>query len=440
MKKLLCLLGGAMCIANGFTQLADIKPLQIGDTLPNITFNNIINYKSTSAKLSDFNNKPIIIDFFATWCSGCIEALPHLDSLQRRFGDRIQILVVSREPIAKINAFLGQYQIGRDLILTFIAQDTILPKYFPHRLIPHEVIINSNVVKAITYPEFIEQDHLRSLLSTGEIDLPLKQDLTEFDRKKPLFKNDIGNALDIALNQFLLTKSIGGISGMGGTIFSADSLRKRIYYFNAPMLQIYLRAANITNNYNRVILEVGDKSKYIQPSENSVEWMKNNYYSIEVIVPGQWTSRMVNSWILQELNLCQDVKVSVQQRDVQCWVLKKGNNRKVDPPLSNDQLNQTIKLRSGVMSPKKDYKFKSIKDLINVLNNQTVGSPLVPIVIDETGDNSTLDIHLSTSNIQNLSTTAIALKKYGLKLVPAVRKLEMLVVQDKTSSAQIKDK
>ena len=39
-----------------------------------------------SAKLSDYHGKVVLLDFWATWCEPCLEEMPVLQSLQRRFG------------------------------------------------------------------------------------------------------------------------------------------------------------------------------------------------------------------------------------------------------------------------------------------------------------------------------------------------------------------
>lgn len=46
--------------------------LTVGDVMPDITFNNLVNYKSSSAKLSDFKGKLVILDFWATTCLSLI--------------------------------------------------------------------------------------------------------------------------------------------------------------------------------------------------------------------------------------------------------------------------------------------------------------------------------------------------------------------------------
>jgi thiol-disulfide isomerase/thioredoxin len=37
-------------------------------------------------KLKDFQGKAVILDFWATYCKPCIEAIPHLKELQKKYG------------------------------------------------------------------------------------------------------------------------------------------------------------------------------------------------------------------------------------------------------------------------------------------------------------------------------------------------------------------
>ena len=89
------------------------KNYQIGDRVPEILFDNILNYTNTQGKLSDFKNKAVILDFWATWCGSCIKSFPHLDSLQKQFKNNLQILLIdnsSRDDIQKITAFLQKFK------------------------------------------------------------------------------------------------------------------------------------------------------------------------------------------------------------------------------------------------------------------------------------------------------------------------------------------
>ena len=85
---------------------AQIKPLTIGDKVPDVTIKNIYNYPALQSNLSAFNNKLLILDFMATTCTGCIKLLPHLDSLQKEFGDQIQIFLISYEKRERVINFI----------------------------------------------------------------------------------------------------------------------------------------------------------------------------------------------------------------------------------------------------------------------------------------------------------------------------------------------
>lgn len=46
-------------------------------------------------KLSDFLGKPVMINFWATWCGPCRAELPYFDSAYQKYGDEIEFVMIN---------------------------------------------------------------------------------------------------------------------------------------------------------------------------------------------------------------------------------------------------------------------------------------------------------------------------------------------------------
>ena len=70
--------------------------------------------------LEDFRGQAVVLDFYATYCPPCLEEIPHLVELQKRYGPRglkvIGLNVGGEEDQAKVPDFVRrldiQYQLG----------------------------------------------------------------------------------------------------------------------------------------------------------------------------------------------------------------------------------------------------------------------------------------------------------------------------------------
>ena len=64
-----------------------------------------------AVKLSDFVGKPVVINFWATWCGYCTDELPLFDNLYKRYGRDVQFMMVNltdgqRETVSKASQFV----------------------------------------------------------------------------------------------------------------------------------------------------------------------------------------------------------------------------------------------------------------------------------------------------------------------------------------------
>lgn len=54
---------------------------------------------------ASLKNKVYIISYFQTWCGDCVKEQPELQKLKEHFGDNLEILMVSDEPVEKLSGF-----------------------------------------------------------------------------------------------------------------------------------------------------------------------------------------------------------------------------------------------------------------------------------------------------------------------------------------------
>src|SRR5690606_9202569 len=122
------------------------KPLQIGDTVPEALWHMPLQMVkagkegSTTITLNDYRGKLIILDFWATWCVPCVKSLKKLDSLQTMLGQEVIVIPTGYESEAKVSNLLQRQHIE----LPSVYGDTVLKRYFPHQIVPHQVWIKDN--------------------------------------------------------------------------------------------------------------------------------------------------------------------------------------------------------------------------------------------------------------------------------------------------------
>ena len=86
------------------------KPASIGTPAPDFT----IRDSDRSVTLSQFRGQVVVLNFWATWCPPCIEEMPSLVQLQKKFEDKgVTVLGISVDDDATdYHKFLKDYGIG----------------------------------------------------------------------------------------------------------------------------------------------------------------------------------------------------------------------------------------------------------------------------------------------------------------------------------------
>jgi thiol-disulfide isomerase/thioredoxin len=140
---------------------------------PVLHFSKILNFEKTSAKLTDFKSKVVILDFWATWCAPCLESFPHLEALQKQFGSDLQIITITNESEERILKFLQKRPLSLPVVLD---ADRKLATEFPHRTIPHTIVIDKQgMVSAITNPKELTTPLVQKVVDGQTIQLTEKK-------------------------------------------------------------------------------------------------------------------------------------------------------------------------------------------------------------------------------------------------------------------------
>lgn len=96
--------------------------------------------QGNTISLSSLNDKPVFLNFWATWCPPCIGELPGIAELYADYKDKIHFVLVSNEQPDKIQAFAGKK--GYEHLPFYIHTST--PADFASESIPATFLISQD--------------------------------------------------------------------------------------------------------------------------------------------------------------------------------------------------------------------------------------------------------------------------------------------------------
>lgn len=110
----------------------------VGTKAPDFTLDRLDN---GSVSLTDLSGKPVLLEFWAPWCPGCLDNIAPMKELYSRFAGRVHIIAPSLEENRKsISAFVQKHNIPYPIIL---ATRNFLSDY-QISTIPVTIIIDKN--------------------------------------------------------------------------------------------------------------------------------------------------------------------------------------------------------------------------------------------------------------------------------------------------------
>ncbi len=117
---------------------------QKGQTVPPFR---VVSTSGQSISHANYRGYVLIIEFFATWCGGCKESIPHLAELQKQYGRQgLQILgldIGQGDDLNDLKEFVAKKKIGFPMAM---ADEDLVYDGFGIRMIPTLFIINKKGV------------------------------------------------------------------------------------------------------------------------------------------------------------------------------------------------------------------------------------------------------------------------------------------------------
>ena len=86
---------------------------QNGENAPSLAPDfTVLDANGKEVKLSDFRGKPVVVNFWATWCGYCVKEMPAFEEVYQQMGSDIHFLMINvtdgvQETIDKASAFIA---------------------------------------------------------------------------------------------------------------------------------------------------------------------------------------------------------------------------------------------------------------------------------------------------------------------------------------------
>lgn len=314
------------------------QELKIGDLMPDTKSFPILNYEKKGYRYTNGNPKVTIFDFFDTKCAGCIANMPRLSRIQEELGDQVEIILVTYESPELIDRFFKKNKFLKEnkSALPTIVADKDLRKLFPHHAISHTVWVYNGKVQAISHPDFVNVKNLKKLISTGSIDIPLKDDFLQVEmvqgESDPIMAMSfIGHTNVTSYNPTLSAKSI---------TFESDSLGNTIYFNNMEILGAFTAAWSILKSptyiltKDRIEWNLSDPDRYHFDEGKGVsyrEWEITNAICYKRVDWKDYSELEKARLVLHDLSSFLGVTVSWEMRKKKCLVIKTSGKSQSEP-------------------------------------------------------------------------------------------------------------
>lgn len=94
---------------------------------PDISLNQVevSDLNGTKVELNEYLGKPLVVNYWATWCAPCIKEFPYFEEVRKQLGENVNFIMISDEPLDKIVKFSE----SKAYSFTYLKSDKDLSEY-----------------------------------------------------------------------------------------------------------------------------------------------------------------------------------------------------------------------------------------------------------------------------------------------------------------------
>lgn len=472
MKKIVCLSVIVMISFIGLGQGKSVKSkpvyngLPVGSKIPDLSLGKVINNVTGKTRFSDFKGKLVILDFWNSYCSSCIEGFSHMSELQKKFGDKIQVFLVNpMETEYEINKRMVEHprwkgKNKKDIFpsnLPIIMDAKELGKLFPLRpaIGYHVWVDGAGIVRGRGFSWNTNEEKIQELLDGKEISM-IKDGGGDFDPKLPLYSVVKETIQPVLQFNSLLTRFTDQFDLFEAPIYQADSNAgiMRNTWINLPVLNLYQLATKesmkeneelISNLNGRVLLQVDDTLSYTDEKPFYTGPMTDKTvsgcrFSYEQITPLNLPDSVRKKYMLEDLNryfgALSGAVGWVEKRSMPCWVLVRTS--KLDKLQHHEAKPGEITAKIAYEKQMKFFENQEFNEILKQFFGELLRvSPNIlsynAIIINQAGYAGKVDIVFPAwKDLKSMDDLRKALQVYDLDMIKGKREVKMLVIREKS--------